>query len=323
MNYVGSVSHSNKISQPLVSPVGRSRIIAYIQTRSPSFGCLKMIPPATPASFSNHDPFAFLTGNGEMGQLIRAFDWSRTSLGPVQYWPQSLRMTLSIMLAAKLPMGLWWGADLVQFYNDAYRPCLGQEGKHPRALGQRGPDCWPEEWPLLAPLIGQVLAGGEATWQENVPIPIYRDGRTEHAYWTFSYSPVRDETGRVAGVLVLCQETTRQVENLRLAGQRFQNFVRQATVGMIVLSGEEMVVEVVNNAYSQLVDRSPSELLNKPLFSVIPEAKPHFYPILEKVLVTGERFTCMNIHTLCWWMGCGRKAFWTWCISLIKRQPVA
>jgi PAS domain S-box-containing protein len=247
-----------------------------------------MIPPATPASFSNHDPFAFLTGNGEMGQLIRAFDWSRTSLGPVQYWPQSLRMTLSIMLAAKLPMGLWWGADLVQFYNDAYRPCLGQEGKHPRALGQRGPDCWPEEWPLLAPLIGQVLAGGEATWQENVPIPIYRDGRTEHAYWTFSYSPVRDETGRVAGVLVLCQETTRQVENLRLAGQRFQNFVRQATVGMIVLSGEEMVVEVVNNAYSQLVDRSPSELLNKPLFSIIPEAKPHFHPILEKVRLTGE-----------------------------------
>ncbi len=225
-----------------------------------------MIPPADPASFSTHDPFAFLTGGGEMGQLIRAFDWSGTSLGPAQHWPQSLRNTLSIMLTAKLPMGLWWGEDLVQFYNDAYRPNLGQEGKHPLALGQRGRDCWSQQWPLLEPLIQQVLLGGEATWQEDLLIPIYRNGRTEDAYWTFSYSPVRDENGRVAGVLVLCQETTRQVENLRLAGQRFQNFVRQATVGMIVLTGEEMVVEVVNDAYSRLIDRRYEELINRPLF---------------------------------------------------------
>jgi len=223
-----------------------------------------------------------------MGRLIRDFDWSATRLGPARHWPQSLRITLGLMLNARLPMGLWWGEDLIQFYNDAYRPCLGQEGKHPGALGQRGPDCWPEAWPLLEPLIQKVLAGGEASWQEDQLIPIYRNGRTEEAYWTFSYSPVRDESGRVAGVLVLCQETTGQVENLRLAGQRFQNFVRQATVGMIVLSGEEMVVEVVNDAYSMLIDRSPAELLGKPLFSVIPEAEPHFYPILEKVLVTGQ-----------------------------------
>jgi PAS domain-containing protein len=95
---------------------------------------------------------------------------------------------------------------------------------------------------------------------------------------------VRDESGQVAGVLVLCQETTRQVENLRLAGQRFQHFVRQATVGMIVVSGEEMVVEVVNDAYSMLIDRSPSELLGKPLFSVIPKAKPHFIPSSKRSL---------------------------------------
>ncbi len=230
----------------------------------------------------------FLTGGGEMGQLIRTLDWSQTSLGPVSTWPQSLRTTLSIMLNAKLPMGLWWGADLIQFYNDAYRPCLGNEGKHPQALGQRGPECWPEVWPLLEPLIQQVLAGGEATWQEDLLIPIYRNGRTEQAYWTFSYSPVRDESGKIAGVMVLCQETTRQIEGLRLSGQRFENFVHQASVGIIVLRGEEMVVEVVNEAYGRLIDRGPEELLNQPLFSIIPEAKPYFHPILEKVRLSGE-----------------------------------
>ncbi|MBD0255160.1 MAG: PAS domain-containing protein [Cytophagales bacterium] len=253
-----------------------------------------MIPPANAASFSNQnafpnqDPFAFLQGGGEMGQRISALDWSQTSLGPARHWPQSLRTSLSIMLTAKLPMGLWWGEDLVQFYNDAYRPCLGNEGKHPLALGQRGQDCWPEQWPQLAPLIHQVLSGGGAVWQEDVLIPICREGRTVDAYWTFSYSPVRDETGRVAGVLVLCQDTTRQVENLRLAGQRFQNFVRQDTVGMIVVTGEEMVVEVVNDAYARLIDRQYEELVNRPLFSVIPEAKPHFHPIFEKVRQSGE-----------------------------------
>ncbi len=223
-----------------------------------------------------------------MGELIRAFDWSKTSLGPVSSWPQSLRTTLSIMLTAKLPMGLWWGEELLQFYNDAYRPCLGNEGKHPRALGQSGPDCWPEVWPLLEPLIQRVLAGGEATWQEDVLIPIYRNGSIEDVYWTFSYSPVRDESGQIAGVMVLCQDTTRQVEGMRLSGQRFQNFVHQARVGIIVLSGQEMVVEVVNHAYGRLIDRRCEELLNRPLFSVIPEARPYFHPILEKVRLSGE-----------------------------------
>jgi PAS domain S-box-containing protein len=253
-----------------------------------------MIPPADANSFSNRDtssdpdPFAFLQGSGEMGQLIRDFDWSRTSLGPVTNWPQSLRTSLSILLNAQLPMGLWWGEHLIQFYNDAYRPCLGNEGKHPEALGQQGSDCWPEVWPLQEPIIEQVLIGGQAVLKENQLLLIYRNGRTENAYWTFSYSPVRDESGRVAGVLVLCQDTTLQVEAMQLSKQRFLNFVRRATVGMIVLSGEEMVVEVVNDAYGRLIERSCEELLDKPLFSVIPEARPYFHPILEKVRTTGK-----------------------------------
>lgn len=226
-----------------------------------------------------------------MGHLTRAFAWSSTPLGPVASWPHSLRTTVSILLHAKFPMFLWWGADLIQLYNDAYRPSLGKAGKHPTALGQRGEDCWPEIWPTIAPLIAQVRAGGEATWHEDQLIPIYRNGRLEDVYWTFGYSPVRDESGGVGGVLVVCTETTAQVvavANLRRSDQRFQNLVREALVGIVVLTGEQMRVRIVNEAYGRLIDRTPAQLLNRPLFDVVPEAEAAFGPLLEGVRRTGE-----------------------------------
>ncbi len=119
---------------------------------------------------------AFLTGGGKMGDLIRSFDWSKTAVGSTDRWPQSLRTTLSILLNSKLPMFLFWGEDLIQFYNDSYRPSLGNDSKHPTALGQKGEDCWPEIWPTIKPLIHQVLDGGEATWSENQLIPIFWTG---------------------------------------------------------------------------------------------------------------------------------------------------
>src|SRR6187549_163651 len=106
---------------------------------------------------------AFLTGGGEMGELTRSKDWTLTSLGAISSWPPTLRTTVSIILNSKFPMFLWWGSDLIQFYNDAYRPSLGNSGKHPTALGQRGVECWPEIWPVIKPLIDQVFLG-ESTW---------------------------------------------------------------------------------------------------------------------------------------------------------------
>lgn len=153
----------------------------------------------------------FLAGGGEMGELTRQKDWSKTPVGPPETWPQSLRTTLSIILNSKFPMFLWWGPELTCFYNDAYRPSLGENGKHPSILGQRAEDAWPEIWSIIKPLINQVLAGGEATWSENQLIPIYRNGTLEDVYWTFSYSPVKDEMDKVTGVLVTCSETTPQV----------------------------------------------------------------------------------------------------------------
>jgi PAS domain S-box-containing protein len=155
----------------------------------------------------------FLSGGDEMGELMRSYNWSNTPIGSPDTWPQSLQSTVSIILNSKFPMFLWWGENLIQFYNDAYRPSLGNNGKHPKALGQRGEECWPEIWETIKPLIDQVIAGKGATWSEDQLIPIFRNGKLENVYWTFGYSPVIDETGNVGGVLVVCNETTQKVTN--------------------------------------------------------------------------------------------------------------
>ncbi|MES2379025.1 MAG: PAS domain-containing sensor histidine kinase [Bacteroidota bacterium] len=176
----------------------------------------------------------YLQGGGEMGQLTREFDWSDTVLGPPEDWSQSLLTTISIILNSRFPMFLWWGPELIQFYNDAYRPSLGYNGKHPKALGQRGEDCWPEIWPVIKPLIDQVLETGESTWSENQLIPIYRNNKLEDVYWTFSYSKVLDETGNPGGVLVICNETTEQVKsyhNIETAKNELEFAVEAADLG--------------------------------------------------------------------------------------------
>jgi PAS domain S-box-containing protein len=233
----------------------------------------------------------FLQGGGEMGALVRAYDWSRTSLGDPATWPQSLLTTVGIVLQSRFPMILWWGADYIQIYNDAYRASLGADGLHPSALGQPGAACWGDRWPGILERINTLRNGGDGTWTEDQAIGINRNGHLEEGYWTSSYSAVRGESGSVAGVLVVCTETTRQVESihrLQQSDRRFQNLVREATVGIIVLTGDEMLVEVVNEAYGLLIDRTAAELLNRPLFSIIPEAEPAFRPLLEGVRQSGQ-----------------------------------
>lgn len=157
----------------------------------------------------------FLSKGGECGALIRSIDWGKNYLGPVAHWPQSLLTTLSILLNSKFPMFLYWGPELICFYNDAYRPSLGNNGKHPSIMGMRAEEAWVEIWPIIKPLIDQVLAGGEATWSEDQLIPIFRNGQIEDVYWTFSYSPAHDESGQPAGVYVTCTETTQKVNTLQ------------------------------------------------------------------------------------------------------------
>ena len=148
-------------------------------------------------------------GGGEMGALIRALDWTQTPLGPPGTWPQSLRTAVGICLESAFPMNIWWGPELVQIYNDAYRPILG--AKHPRSLAQNGSECWADIWPVVGPLYASVVRTGQATWADNLLLEMDRFGYVEETYFTFSYSPIRDEAGQVGGVLITCTETTEGV----------------------------------------------------------------------------------------------------------------
>jgi len=159
-------------------------------------------------------PLGFLNGNSEMVELMRQKNWDETVVGPPKNWPQSLRTTLSIIMENKFPMFLFWGEDLICFYNDAYRPSLGKEGKHPHILGEPGADYWEEIWHIIFPLLDNVRKTGEAYWSEDQLVPIYRNGKIEEVYWTFSYSPIRDESYEIGGILVTCNETTEKVINL-------------------------------------------------------------------------------------------------------------
>ena len=153
---------------------------------------------------------SFLTGGGIAGALVQSVDWTKTPLGPIADWPESLTTIVGTILHSRHPMFLWWGPDLIQFYNDAYLPSFGK-GKHPAAMGQRGFDCWQEIWPIIGPQIDEVMQGRTASWHEDQLVPIFRNGRIEEVYWTYGYSPVFDKSGGVGGTLVVCTETTRRI----------------------------------------------------------------------------------------------------------------
>ena len=155
----------------------------------------------------------FLAGGGGMGALIHGHDWSASPLGSPASWPQPLRSITGLLLGSKFPMFAAWGEDLGFIYNDAYAELLG--AKHPAALGARLPDVWAEIWPDISPLVSAAMAG-EAVYRENLPLVVSRRGFGEQAWFTFSYSPARDESGQVAGMFCVIAETTPQVR----AGQR-------------------------------------------------------------------------------------------------------
>ena len=163
---------------------------------------------------------SFLPAGGLSGGLIREIDWSKTALGPVDGWPQSLRTSISICLNSRFPMLIWWGPSLVKFYNDAYIPMLG--AKHPRALGQPGREVWPEIWHIIGPMLEGVMKNGEATWSEDTMLPLERRGFIEECYFTFSYSPINIENGEIGGVFTAVSETSAKV-----IGERRLDTLRQ------------------------------------------------------------------------------------------------
>ena len=133
----------------------------------------------------------FLAGGGEMGALIRAYPWDTSPIGAPEHWSPGLKTAVRLLLSTGHPMFIWWGGDLIQFYNDAYRRSIGPE-RHPGALARGGRECWAEIWDIIGPQIEYVMAGKGHTWRENQLVPITRHGQTEDVYWTYGYSPIDD-----------------------------------------------------------------------------------------------------------------------------------
>lgn len=147
----------------------------------------------------------FLTGEGEMVALIRSKDWSRTPLGPIENWPQSLRTTVSLCLASNFPINIIWGAGHTQIYNDGYRVVCGEV--HPRALGEAYTETWASAWPAVGPPFERALAG-ETSFLENQRMFLFRNGYLEETFFTFSLSPIREESGAIGGLFHPVAETT-------------------------------------------------------------------------------------------------------------------
>lgn len=231
--------------------------------------------------------YDFLSGGGQMGRLMLAHDWSTSPLGPPDGWPQSLRSVVGLLLGSKFPMFVAWGTELGFLYNDSYAEILG--GKHPKALGERFSEIWAEIWPDIAPLIEAAMAG-EATYREDLPLLMNRKGFEEQTWFTFSYSPVRNEAGQVAGMFCACSETTAKVVAERRSleeRERLQRMFEQAPGFMAMLSGPEHRFTLTNPAFQQLIGHR--DVLGKPVSAALPDAAAQGYvEHLNKAFSTGE-----------------------------------
>ncbi len=192
----------------------------------------------------------FLIGGGSTGAMMRAHDGSQSPLGRPESWSQSLCTVVALLLQSQFPMFVAWGEELGFLYNDPYAEILG--AKHPRALGSRFHDIWSEIWPDISPLIDAAMSG-RATYREDLPLLMNRKGYEEQTWFTFSYSPVRDESGKVAGMFCAVEETTRRVlaeRALRELNETLEHRVSEA------LAQRKLLADIVEgtNAFVQVAD---------------------------------------------------------------------
>jgi hypothetical protein len=148
----------------------------------------------------------FLAGGGEMGQRLRIHDWARTPLGEPAAWPQGLRTALRMMLASRQPVAIWWGPQLVNFYNDACRALIG--ANHPAALGQAAPLAWREVWDDIGARVEGAIRGNDASAERPVALLVERHGRVEEAHYTLAFTAMLADEGAVGGVLCTFNDVT-------------------------------------------------------------------------------------------------------------------
>ena len=236
----------------------------------------------------------FLTGGGEMAATIRGHEWSSSPLGPIAQWPQSLRSIVSLMLASEFAMCLAWGPELGFLYNDHYARIM--HDKHPQSLGRRFADVWADVWPDISPLVDKALAG-EASFFENLPLVTDRKGYDEPAWFTFSYSPVRDESGAIAGMFCSTYESTERVRTeraLRDERERMSQMFAQAPTFMAMLRGPEHRFELTNPGYDKLIGHR--EVLGRTVAEALPDAvEQGFLNLLDGVFTSGDAFTARGM----------------------------
>ncbi|HEY9580036.1 MAG TPA: ATP-binding protein [Rhizorhapis sp.] len=237
----------------------------------------------------------FLTGGGEMGDRIRRFDWAATPLGVPGGWPQSLRSALSICLHSSFPTAIYWGPELRLLYNDAWAPVPAE--RHPKALGRPAREVWADIWDVIGPQFEKVIAEGEGFSTFDRMLPMVRDGAVRETYWNYSFTPIRGESGAVAGVFNQGHETTERIlyeRNREAEAARQRRLFQQAPGFITILRGPDHIFEFVNDAYRRMFgDR---DFLGKTVRQAFPELEGQgFYEWMDKVYATGERFVAERL----------------------------
>jgi len=235
----------------------------------------------------------FFSQEGEMGNLIRSADWSKTPLGDPKNWPQSLKTMTAMMLGNPFGMYIAWGENYTQLYNDAFRPILGVS-KHPKALGISSRETFSEIWDTIGPMFSDVMKGNAVSFPD-FKVQLDRNGYTEDCFFDFSYSPIKTENGSIGGILVTVIETTEKKivsDALQESNARFVNNIMQAPVAMCIFRGENHIVEIANEQMLQLWETKAENIINKPIFEVLPGFKKQgFDEILNSVFRDGKKIT--------------------------------
>lgn len=254
---------------------------------------------------ADHSRFVdFLSDQGWIGQGILAKDWSQTSIGSIEKWPEALRATLRMVLTTRQSINFFWGPDLHQFFNEAYAPTL--DGMPPEPIGAPFTDYWAEAFEGVRPYFERAMRG-EGTWEENLPLLLTRKGVTEQTYWTFSYSPLYDGEGQIAGFLNVVNETTKAVRTrqaLEAAQQQLANereqlaaMFEQAPTFMAVLNGSEHRVMMTNPEYMKLVGHRP--VVGQRFAEALPDAVEQGYmKLLDEAFESGRAFTATGAEYL-------------------------
>jgi PAS domain S-box-containing protein len=222
----------------------------------------------------------FLAGGGEMGERMRALDWTKTPLGAVEGWPQSLKTIVRVMLDSRYAMWMLWGPELTFFCNDAYLPTVGM--KRDWVLGARSDEVWEEIWPDIGPRIQRVLEEGRATWDEGLPLFLERYGFPEESYHTFSYSPIYDDASRIAGMICVVTEVTE-----RVIGERRLRVLRDLAASPRAETTEDACKRLVNVLANNPLDVSFAflYLLDQPQERL---KLAHFYGNLPEQLLPAQ-----------------------------------